>query len=101
MGFASILPLLLDTVVDALKTDEEQGRDALQSLGEFTSTHPEVWKNNSGQLLNIISQVISTKSFEIGTRANATEVVLSLAKEMPAALRKAEETKTLLFPGLV
>lgn len=39
-------------------------------------------------------------SFEDGTRAAAVEVALSVAEEMPAALRKAPETKTQLFPAL-
>jgi len=34
-------------VVEALKFDEEQGRVALESLGDLTNAHPEVWKNPS------------------------------------------------------
>lgn len=94
MGFAPILPTLLDTVVEALKTDEDQGNSTLSSLGELTSAHPEVWKNTTGQLINIISQVFTEKSFSDFTRSAAVEVVLTLANQMPAALRKAEETRT-------
>ena len=45
LGFASILDIVLVTVVSALQKDEEQGRIALESLAELTQAHPEVWKN--------------------------------------------------------
>lgn len=54
MGFSSILELVLQTVVQALQKDEEQGRIALESLGELTQAHPEVWKNPT-QLIDVTS----------------------------------------------
>lgn len=55
MSFAPVLPTLLNTVVEALQNDEEQGRQALDSLQELTSAHPEVWKAHISQLLNVTS----------------------------------------------
>ena len=43
----------------------------------------------------------SYADFEDGTRSAAIEVILSLSSEMPAALRKINETKTSFFPALV
>jgi hypothetical protein len=40
-------------------------------------------------------------NFENTTRASACEIVLTLAQQMPASLRKVEETRTMLFPALV
>ena len=73
----------------------------MESLCELTSAHPEVWKNTSSQLLNVVSQVASQKDFEDGTRASAIEVALALAEQMPASLRKASETKSMLMPAIV
>ena len=101
MEFSPVLPALLDTIVAVLKVDEEQGRQALDSLGELTSAHPEVWKNATPPLVNLISEVCSVKDFEDGTRSAAIEVILSLSAEMPASLRKIDETKTKFFPSLV
>jgi hypothetical protein len=53
---------------------------ALESMNELTNIHPEIWKNTTNQLVNVISQVMSQKSFENGTRASAVEVVLALAQ---------------------
>ena len=100
MGFAPVLPLLLNTVVETLQKDEDQGRNGLESLGELTSAHPEVWKDTTSQLLNVMSQVITQTTFEQGTRAAAVEVILSLSEQMSAALRKAPETKSQVFPAL-
>jgi hypothetical protein len=68
---------------------------------ELTNTHPEIWKNNTNLLVNVFSQIITNTNFEDSTRSAATEVVLTLAQQMPASLRKAEETKTMLFPALI
>lgn len=38
--------------------------------------------------------------FEETTRASAGELINVYAEKMPAAVRKADETKTLLFPAL-
>ena len=52
-GFAPVLSLLLNVVVEALQEDEDQGRQALESLCELTSAHPECWKTDTPKLLNV------------------------------------------------
>jgi hypothetical protein len=44
---------------------------------------------------------MTQKSFEEGTRASATEVILTLAAQLPASLRKIDETRTMFIPALV
>lgn len=83
-----------------MQSNEDQGRSALESLCELTSAHPEVWKSTSSQLLNVVAQVVSKKDFDDGTRASAIEVALALAEQMPASLRKAPETKSMLVPAI-
>jgi Importin repeat len=70
---------MLGTVVEALKEDEDQGRLALESMIELTNNCPEIWKKTTNQLVNVVSQVISQKSFENGTRSAATEIMLALS----------------------
>ena len=41
------------------------------------------------------------KNFEDGTRSTATEVILALSSQMPASLRKIDESKTMFIPALV
>ena len=101
MQYASVIPQILNTVVEALKENEDQGRLARESMQELTNTCPEIWKKSTNQLVNVVSQVITQKSFENGTRSAATEVVLALSSQMPASLRKIDETRTMLIPALV
>jgi hypothetical protein len=101
MGFQVIIPQILNTVVESLKENEDQGRQALESMQDLTSACPEIWKQATPQLVNVISQVMMQKGFENGTRSAATEVILSLSREMPASLRKVEETKSMFLPALV
>jgi hypothetical protein len=68
---------------------------------ELTNIYPEIWKNTTNQLVNVVSQVIMQKNFETGTRSTATEVILALSNQMPASLRKVDETKTMFIPALV
>jgi len=49
--------MLLDVIVEALQADEDQGRNALESLCEMTSAHPECWKNATSKLLNVSAQI--------------------------------------------
>lgn len=88
-------------MVEALKESEDQGRLALESMIELTNTCPEIWKKNTNQLINVLSQILAQTSFDSGTRSAATEVVLALSTQMPASLRKLEETRTMLLPALV
>ena len=55
LEFAPVLPLLLNVIVEALHQDEDQGRQALESLCELTSVHPECWKTETSKLLNVTS----------------------------------------------
>ena len=79
LSYIGVIPQILNTVVEALKEDESQGRLALESMNELTNVHPEIWKNTTNQLVNVISQIMGQKSFEDGTRASAAEVILALS----------------------
>lgn len=101
MGYQPLIPKILSTVVEALKENETQGRSAIESMIELTNIYPEVWKNHTQQLVNVVSQVIAQKNFEDGTRSAACEVVLALSSQMPASLRKIDETKSMFIPAIV
>jgi hypothetical protein len=98
MTFKPVVPTLLSTVVEALKTDEDQGKMALSSMDELTQVHCELWKGQETQIITICSEIMSRSEFENGTRAVAYEIVSSLTQSIPASIRKTEVVKTLLFP---
>lgn len=55
MNYQGVIPQMLNTVVDSLKEDEGEGRQALQSMNDLTSVHPEIWKNSTALLVNVVS----------------------------------------------
>ena len=101
MLFSSVLPTLLELVEEALKTNEEKGNLALQSMDELTQAHPEVWKGLAETLLQTVVKIVACKDFEDGTRATAVELGLSLATEMPAVFRKSQEATKGFIEALV
>lgn len=98
--FKALMPSILSTVVDALRTDETQGKLALESMVDLTRTHPQCWKETSTDLVKVVSEIIKQADFEDGTRSQATEIVLALAHEVPATLRKLPEMKSDFFLSL-
>lgn len=99
--FKALMQPILNTMVDALKTDETQGKMALESMVDLTKSHPQCWKDTTPQLVKIVSDIVKMKDFEEGTRSQAAEVVLTLAQQVPATLRKVVEVKTEFFPALI
>ena len=45
---------ILDIVVEVLKTDEDQGTQALESLIELTQSFGEIWNASSEKLLYVL-----------------------------------------------
>jgi len=80
LQFITVMPKLLDIVVETLKENETHGLTALESMEDLTKNHPEIWKSNTAQLVNVISQVMQTKDFEEGTRAAAAEILAALSE---------------------
>lgn len=56
--YEEVMPQILSVMVEALKTNEDQGRLALESLQELTNTCPELWKKSTSQLVNVVSQIM-------------------------------------------
>ena len=55
LSYTEVVPQLLNTVVEALQTNEDQGKLALQSMIDLANIHPELYKNSTSQLVDVIS----------------------------------------------
>ncbi len=58
LQYTEVIPHLLNTVVEALKTNEESGKQAIESMIELTNAHPEIWKQSVQLLVNVIAQIL-------------------------------------------
>jgi hypothetical protein len=94
---SGIIEPILETVVLALKTDEEQGKQSLQSLVDLTVYHSEVWNKFIPSLLSVTVEIMKAKSFDDATRSNAVEMVLTIAENQAAALRKEDKMNDFIY----
>jgi hypothetical protein len=70
-------------------------------LVSLAQTHPQFMSSKITEIVKIISDIIKMKDFEEGTRSQAAEVVLTLAEEVPAAMRKEKLISSDFFPALI
>lgn len=92
---------ILDIVVEVLKTDEDQGTQALESLIELTQSFGEIWNASSEKLLYVCSQVMSNNDFEDKPRESALEIITTIAEENPKTLKdQLASLKTHVFPAI-
>lgn len=68
-GFRPLMQSILNIMVEALKSEEEQGKLAIESMVELTKIHPQAWKETTAQLVTIVSDIIKMADFEEGTRS--------------------------------
>ena len=85
--FKPLTQTLLDTTVDALKSDQFLGEQAMEMLVSLAQTHPQFLSHQITKVVQIVSDIVKMKDFEDGTRSQAAEVVLTLAEEVPATVR--------------
>lgn len=100
LKLADIIQLVLNTMIEALKTNEDAGKSALESLIDMADFHPDLFKQYGSTLVSVISQIMLNKEFEDGTRSSSKEIILSLADKAPAVVRKIKEIKTEFYPAL-
>lgn len=100
MELADLISIILNTVIEALKVDEEAGKSTLESLIDIADFHPDMFKEYGTTLVEVVSQIMLNKDFEDGTRSSAKEILVSLAEKAPGMVRKIEGVKTQFYPAL-
>ena len=101
MKFEVLIDKLMMTLIDSLKTSEDDGREVLEEITTLTEFQPDIWRNHFLGVINIGSQIIDANHFQISTRASAIEFLLSIIKEYPKQMSNMKEIKTLFFPCLL
>lgn len=92
---------LIDLVILVLKTNEDEGKASLSSLIELTQSYGEIWGSNIQKLIYVCSEIMSSSSFELGTRQTALELISTLAEANTKLVRDQHETlKNNFLPAL-
>ena len=104
MKFTSLTDKMIATLIDALKHDNEtkdtkaSGKTALETLNVILDSHPKFWKGKSDMIIDIVCQIVKGKTFTNSIREIALELVYSLAKNVPGAVKKSNNFKNIFIP---
>ena len=99
--FSQILPVLLQTLITAVKEDEDSGVTIIQSLGDLIETHPAFVKPIIEDLLATLTEIFKTSQLTDGTRNQALNCLEGLAQNCDVAMRKSETFKKVVIPALM
>lgn len=66
-NFAPILPILVKTLIQAVKTEEESGRATIESIIDLMEFHPKFVKPIAEDLISIFVDIIDAPSLGDGT----------------------------------
>ena len=109
LKFTELSDKMLSTLVSTLKYENEQknkdiadskGKVALETMIEIIDQHPKFWKGKTDTIITIVNEISKGKIFQNQIRECALELVYSLAKSTPSAIKKSEQFKNTFLPLL-
>lgn len=99
--FSQILPVLLNTLITAVKQDEDSGVSLIQSLGDLIEAHPTFVKPIIEDMLATMTEIMKEKTFTDAIRNQAMNCIDMLGQFCDVAIRKSENFKKLVIPALM
>ena len=107
LKFSDLTDKMLNTLVASLKYEHEQqntaeskGKAALETMIEIIDQHPKFWKGKTDTIITIVNEISKPKIFKNDLRECALELVFSLAKSSPSAIKKSAQFKNTFLPLL-
>ena len=109
LQFTCLTDKMLNTLVATLKYENEQkntdianskGKAALETLIEIIDQHPKFWKGKADPIILIVNEISKAKIFQNQIRECSLELVYSLAKSTPSAIKKSQQFKSTFIPLL-
>jgi len=99
--FSQILPVILQTLISAVKQDEDSGNSIIQSLGDLIEAHPMFIKPIIEDLLVTLTEIMKTNAFTDGMRTQAMSCIEILANKCDVALRRSDVFKKTVIPAFM
>ena len=93
--------VLLKILIDTLKSSEEDGRAAIESLINLSEFQCDIFRNYLKETVHVVSEIASCSKFDDSTRASALDLIIVISQHMAEDLTKISETKDMLFPALL
>ena len=109
LQFSELGDKMLSALVETLRYENEQknidienskGKAALETMIEIIDLHSKFWKGKTDTIINIVNEISKGKIFKNQIRECALELVYSLAKNTPSAIKKSNNFKNIFLPLL-
>ena len=106
-NFTILSDKMLQTLIDALKYENEQnndsndkGKTAIETMNTIIDRHPKFWKEKTELIIDIVCQISKGTLFKNEIRESALELVFSLAKKNPSTIKKSSNFTNIFLPLL-
>lgn len=99
--FEGVLPTLLSKCIECIQADEEAGQTSLGSLIDLIEIHPAFIKSIVSDLLNLFTEIFSTKAMAEALRIKGLSGLVVLCSSVAAGVRKCDLLKTKTVPALM
>ena len=109
LQFSELTDRMLSALIETLKyengkneidIENSKGKAALEAMIEIIDQHPKFWKGKTDTIINIVNEISKGKIFPNQIRECALELVYSLAKSTPSAIKKSASFKNIFLPLL-
>ena len=109
LQFTELTDKMLSALIETLKYENGQnktdiadskGKAALETMIEIIDQHPKFWKGKADTIINIVNEISKGKIFQNQIRECALELVYSLAKSTPSAIKKSSNFQNVFLPLL-
>ena len=109
LEFSELTDKMLSSLIETLKYENGQnkvdiadskGKAALEAMIEIIDQHPKFWKGKADTIISIVNEISKGKIFQNQIRECALELVFSLAKSSPSAIKKSPNFQNIFLPLL-
>lgn len=86
--FQQAFPMMIDILIEAVKSNQERGLKMVNSLEGLSKSHPKFVKNQIERLLDIFTEIIGERSLSAGLRNAAILAVVSVCTTHAQTMKK-------------
>jgi hypothetical protein len=90
LKYQSAFPILMELLIEAVRSNEERGLKMVNSLDHLIKSHPKFVKDSLDRLLDIFTEMAGEKGLADGLRNAAMLVLISIAINNPQAVKKSK-----------
>ncbi len=100
MKYQQGFPVLINILIEAVKSDVERGLKMVVSIDSLVKSHPKFVRDSLDTLLDVFTEMAREKSLSSGLRNSALLTLVSLATTNSAAIKKSAKFINMTIPTL-